>query len=61
MVRGAIHARKTELDAIHRNSRSQFHPCFPESKAIGRAETERQTGKSVDASLCVAVTWDKAG
>ena len=61
MVDHAIDTRKTELDAIHRNSRSQFQPCFPESNAIGRAETERQTGKSGDASLGGAVTWDKGG
>ena len=61
MVRHAIQPRKTELDAIHRNSRDQFQPCFPESNAIGRAETERRTEKSVDASLGVAVTCGKAG
>ena len=61
MVEEPICPRKTELDAIHRNSRSQFHPCFPESNAIRRAETERRTGKSCDASLGPAVTWDKAG
>jgi hypothetical protein len=56
MVRGAIQPRKTELDAMHQNSRSQFQPCFSESNAIWRAETERLAGKSGDASLGVAVT-----
>jgi hypothetical protein len=56
MVGRAIDTRKTELDAIHRNSRSRFHPGFPESNATGRAETERLAGKSGDASLGMAVT-----
>lgn len=56
MVGRAIHTRKTELDAIHRNSWNAFHPCFSESNAMGRAETERLAGKSGDASLGGAVT-----
>ncbi len=56
MVGRAIDTRKTELDAIHRNSRNAFRPYFPESNAIRRAETERLAGKSGDASLGVAVT-----
>jgi hypothetical protein len=56
MVGRAIDTRKTELDAIDRNSRNAFRPCFTESNAMGRAETERQTGKSGDASLGGAVT-----
>jgi hypothetical protein len=56
MVGRAIDTRKTELDAIHRNSRNAFRPCFPESNAMGRAETERLAGKSGDASLGLAVT-----
>ena len=56
MVGQAIDTRKTELDAIDRNSRNAFRPCFPESNAMRRAETEQQTGKSGDASLGWAAT-----
>ena len=56
MVGRAIDTSKTELDAIHWNSRNAFQPYFPESNAMGRAETERRTGKSGDASLGWAVT-----
>jgi hypothetical protein len=56
MVVPAFQPRKTELDAIHQNSRSQFQPCFPESNAMRRAETERLAGKSGGASLGWAVT-----
>jgi hypothetical protein len=56
MVGRAIDTRKTELNAIHWNSRNAFEPCFPESNAMRRAETERQNGKSGDASLGWAVT-----
>jgi hypothetical protein len=56
MVKRAIQPRKTELDATHRNSRYAFQPCFPESNAMWRAETEQQTGKSGDASPGWAAT-----
>jgi hypothetical protein len=56
MVVPAFQPRKTELDAIHRNSRNAFRPCFSESNAIRRAETERLEGKYGDASLGWAVT-----
>jgi hypothetical protein len=56
MVKRAIDTRKTELDAIHQKSRSQFQPYFPDPGALWFPETELRTGKSGDASLCVAVT-----
>lgn len=56
MVGRAIRPRKTELDAIHQNSRSQFQPCFLDPGALWFPETERLAGKSGDASLGVAVT-----
>ena len=56
MVGQAIDTRKTELDAIDRNSGNAFRPCFSESNAIRQAETERLAGKSGDASLGGAVT-----
>jgi hypothetical protein len=56
MVGPAIRPRKTELDAIHRNSRNAFQPYFPEWNAMRRAETERLAGKFGEASLGWAVT-----